>query len=39
MARTSRNPTETLWALDALQTDELGPCNWSEGEEVLKPAA
>ncbi|MBB3764168.1 peroxiredoxin [Sphingomicrobium lutaoense] len=34
-----RNPTETLRVLDALQTDELCPCNWTEGEEVLKPAA
>ena len=25
--------------LDALQTDELCPCNWSQGEEVLRPAA
>jgi len=25
--------------LDALQTDELCPCNWQKGEEVLKPAA
>ena len=34
-----RNPAETLRILDALQTDELCPCNWSEGEEVLRPAA
>ena len=34
-----RNPAETLRILDALQTDELCPCNWSEGDEVLKPAA
>ena len=34
-----RNPAETLRVLDALQTDELCPCNWSEGEEVLRPAA
>jgi len=25
--------------LDALQTDELCPCNWTPGEEVLRPAA
>jgi len=25
--------------LDALQTDELCPCNWTPGDEVLKPAA
>ena len=34
-----RNPAETLRILDALQTDELCPCNWSAGEEVLRPAA
>jgi peroxiredoxin (alkyl hydroperoxide reductase subunit C) len=34
-----RNPQETLRILDALQTDELCPCNWSQGEEVLRPAA
>ena len=34
-----RNPQETLRVLDALQTDELCPCNWNEGEDVLKPLA
>ena len=34
-----RNPQETLRVLDALQTDELCPCNWTAGEEVLRPAA
>ena len=34
-----RNPAETLRILDALQTDELCPCNWQSGEEVLRPAA
>ena len=34
-----RNPQETLRVLDALQTDELCPCNWTQGQEVLKPAA
>jgi peroxiredoxin (alkyl hydroperoxide reductase subunit C) len=34
-----RNPAETLRILDALQTDELCPCNWTEGQEVLRPAA
>ena len=34
-----RNPQETLRVLDALQTDELCPCNWSDGQEVLRPAA
>lgn len=33
-----RNPQETLRVLDALQTDELCPCNWQKGEEVLKVA-
>ena len=34
-----RNPQETLRILDALQTDELCPCNWTEGQDVLKPVA
>ncbi|HEX6073299.1 MAG TPA: peroxiredoxin [Sphingomicrobium sp.] len=34
-----RNPAEALRVLDALQTDELCPCNWNPGEEVLRPAA
>ncbi len=34
-----RNPHETLRVLDALQTDELCPCNWEKGQEVLRPAA
>ena len=33
-----RNPEEVLRVLDALQTDELCPCNWHKGEPVLKPA-
>jgi peroxiredoxin (alkyl hydroperoxide reductase subunit C) len=33
-----RNPQETLRILDALQTDELCPCNWKQGEDVLKVA-
>ena len=33
-----RNPNEVLRVLDALQTDELCPCNWQKGEEVLKVA-
>jgi peroxiredoxin (alkyl hydroperoxide reductase subunit C) len=33
-----RNPHETLRVLDALQTDELCPCNWQKGEDVLKVA-
>jgi alkyl hydroperoxide reductase subunit AhpC len=34
-----RNPAEVLRVLDALQSDELCPCNWNKGEEFLKPAA
>ena len=30
---------ETLRVLDALQTDELCPCNWNKGDDVLKIAA
>ena len=33
-----RNPQEVLRVLDALQTDELCPCNWQKGEAVLTPA-
>lgn len=33
-----RNPKEVLRVLDALQTDELCPCNWNPGDEVLKVA-
>ncbi len=33
-----RNPQEVLRVLDALQTDELCPCNWQKGEPVLKAA-
>lgn len=33
-----RNPQEVLRVLDALQTDELCPCNWQKGEEVLQVA-
>ena len=32
-----RNPQEVLRVLDALQTDELCPCNGEEGKDVLKP--
>jgi lipoyl-dependent peroxiredoxin subunit C len=34
-----RNPAEVLRVLDSLQTDELCPCNWNRGEQVLRPAA
>lgn len=30
-----RNPKEVLRVLDALQTDELCPCNWSKGDAVI----
>jgi lipoyl-dependent peroxiredoxin subunit C len=33
-----RNPQEVLRVLDALQTDELCPCNWTPGEDTLKAA-
>ena len=33
-----RNPQEVLRVLDALQTDELCPCNWKQGEQTLKAA-
>ncbi len=31
-----RNPQEVLRVLDALQTDELCPCNWQRGQQTLK---
>ncbi len=34
-----RNPQEVLRVLDALHTDELCPCNWQKGQDVLHPAA
>ncbi len=33
-----RNPDEVLRVLDALQTDELCPCNWQPGQDTLKAA-
>jgi peroxiredoxin (alkyl hydroperoxide reductase subunit C) len=33
-----RNPQEVLRVLDALQTDELCPCNWQKGQDTLKAA-
>jgi len=33
-----RSPEEVLRVLDALQTDELCPCNWSKGEPTLQAA-
>lgn len=34
-----RNVKEVLRVLDALQTDELCPCNWQKGQETIKIAA
>ena len=33
-----RNVDEVVRTLDALQTDELCPCNWKAGDETLKAA-
>ena len=33
-----RNVKEVLRVLDALQTDELCPCNWQKGQETLQAA-
>ena len=33
-----RSPDEVLRVLDALQTDELCPCNWKKGDDTLKAA-
>jgi peroxiredoxin (alkyl hydroperoxide reductase subunit C) len=33
-----RNVSEVLRVLDALQTDELCPCNWTKGAETLHPS-
>ena len=33
-----RNPQEVLRVLDALQTDELCPCNWKPGDKTLEAA-
>jgi alkyl hydroperoxide reductase subunit AhpC len=33
-----RNPAEVLRVLDALQTDELCPCNWRRGDATLSAA-
>jgi len=33
-----RNVDEVLRTLDALQSDELCPCNWQKGDEFLKAA-
>ena len=31
-----RNPQEVLRILDALQTDELCPCNWHKGQKTIQ---
>jgi peroxiredoxin (alkyl hydroperoxide reductase subunit C) len=31
-----RNPQEVLRVLDALQTDELCPCNWHKGQKTIQ---
>ena len=36
--KVGRNPEEVLRVLDALQTDELCPCNWKAGDATLKVA-
>lgn len=36
-ASVGRSPKEVLRVLDALQTDELCPCNWTKGEGTLDP--
>lgn len=33
-----RNPEEVLRVLDALQTDELCPCNWQPGQDTIQVA-
>ena len=32
-----RNPAEVMRVLDALQSDELCPCNWTKGDDTLHP--
>ena len=36
--KVGRNVSEVLRVLDALQTDELCPCNWKDGEPTLRVA-
>ena len=33
-----RSPEEVIRVLDALQTDELCPCNWQKGQDTLNAA-
>jgi alkyl hydroperoxide reductase subunit AhpC len=35
--KVGRNPAEVIRVLDALQTDELCPCNWKAGDETINP--
>jgi peroxiredoxin (alkyl hydroperoxide reductase subunit C) len=34
--KVGRNPDEALRTLDALQSDELCPCNWKQGEKTIQ---
>lgn len=36
--KVGRNPEEVLRVLDALQSDQLCPCNWQKGEASLQAA-
>ena len=36
--KVGRSVDEVLRVLDALQTEELCPCNWKKGERTLQPA-
>jgi len=33
--KVGRNPSEVIRVLDALQTDELCPCNWKAGDKTI----
>jgi peroxiredoxin (alkyl hydroperoxide reductase subunit C) len=34
--KVGRNVNEVIRILDALQTDELCPCNWQKGEATIE---
>lgn len=34
--KVGRNPNEVIRVLDALQADELCPCNWKPGQDTIK---
>ncbi|NBP89239.1 MAG: peroxiredoxin, partial [Planctomycetia bacterium] len=36
MGRVGRNVAEVIRVLDALQSDELCPCNWKKGDPYVK---